>query len=152
MALGTTLPFWPALVFTYFEPIALITGYYSALNDPSAFVTRQLPTSTALTSATVPSSAIVVTYSLANVFLLLAGLAVVCTVITREGRVTKWYLFMVACGDLGHIYASYKVMGSDVFWNFSDYNDMMVGNVLVSAFLHVNRGLTLIGAFGRVGR
>tara|TARA_R110002003_G_scaffold113_3_gene9839 strand:+ start:37729 stop:38076 length:348 start_codon:yes stop_codon:yes gene_type:complete len=115
-------------------------------------VTRQLPTSNVLASATVPSAALILSYSIGNVFLLLAGLAVLCTAITREARVTKWYLFMVACGDLGHIYASYKVMGSEIFWNFSEYNDMMVGNVVVSAFLHVNRGLTLIGAFGRIGR
>jgi hypothetical protein len=93
----------------------------------------------------------VLSYSLGNVFLLLAGLALLCTVLTRDARVTRWYLLMVACGDLGHIYASYKVMGSSVFWDFSNYNDMMVGNVVVSAFLHMNRLATLLGVFGRVG-
>lgn len=102
-------------------------------------------------SSTVPESALILSYTLGNVYLLLGGLAILCTVLTRDARVTRWYLFMVACGDIGHIYASYRVMGSDVFWNFGGYNDMMVGNIAVSAFLHVNRILTLLGVFGQVG-
>jgi hypothetical protein len=131
----------------------LIGGCYSAFNDPSAFVTRQLPTSPLNPlSSTVPDSALILSYTIGNVFLLLGGLAILCTVITRDARVTKWYLFMVACGDIGHIYASYRVMESDVFWNFGGYNDMMIGNIGVSAFLHVNRILTLLGVFGKIGR
>ena len=84
-------------------------------------------------------------------YVLLAGLAVLCTVITREARVTKWYLAMVALGDLGHIYASYRVMGPEIFWDFNLYNNMMWGNIGVSAFLHVHRVATLLGLFGRVG-
>lgn len=57
---------------------------------------------------------------------------------------------MIALGDLGHIYSSYKVMGPEIFWNFNEYNDMMWGNIGVSAFLHVNRLATVFGVFGRV--
>lgn len=42
-------------------------------------------------------------------------------------------------------------MGPKVFWNFNEYNDMMWGNIGVSAFLHVNRLATVLGVFGRVG-
>jgi len=79
-------------------------------------------------------------------------LSLLFTVVTRETRLTRYYLAAAAVGDLGHIYASYKVMGSEMFWDFGGYNDMMVGNVVVSAFLWVNRVLTLAGVFGRVGR
>jgi len=79
-------------------------------------------------------------------------LSLLFTVVTRETRLTRYYLAAAAVGDLGHIYASYKVMGSEMFWDFGGYNDMMVGNVVVSAFLWVNRALTLAGVFGRVGR
>jgi hypothetical protein len=85
------------------------------------------------------------------VYLLLAGLAILCTVITREARVTKWYLAMIAMGDLGHIYSSYHVMGPEIFWNFNAYNSVMWGNIGFSAFLHVHRVATLLGLFGRVG-
>ncbi|KAJ4305128.1 hypothetical protein N0V90_000658 [Kalmusia sp. IMI 367209] len=149
MALGTVLPFWPALLFTYLEPISLVLGWNAAWNSPSTFITKQLPTTT-LTP--VPSSALVLSYTIGNVFILLAGLAILCTAITREGRVAKWYLLMVAVGDLGHIYSSYKVMGPETFWNFNEYNDMMWGNIGASAFLHVNRLATVLGVFGRVGR
>jgi hypothetical protein len=75
-----------------------------------------------------------------------------CTVITRDANVTKWYLAMVAMGDLGHIYSNYMVMGPEVFWNYGEWNDMMWGNIGFSAFLHGNRVATLLGVFGKVGR
>jgi hypothetical protein len=84
-------------------------------------------------------------------FLVQCLLSLLFTVVTREPRLTKYYLAAAAAGDLGHIYASYAVMGSDMFWDFGGYNDMMVGNVFVSAFLWFMRMGTLGGLFGRVG-
>lgn len=170
MALGTNLPTWPAIVFTYFEPgtasphtqinahqltlptVSLLIGYYTAFFDPSAFVSRQLPPTPTLTSSTVPPHATILSLSIANMFLVQCMLSILFTVVTREPRMTKYYLSAAGVGDLGHILASYKVMGSGMFWDFGGYNDMMVGNVIVSAFLWVNRALTLWGAFGEVGR
>jgi hypothetical protein len=79
-------------------------------------------------------------------------MAVLCTIITRDAKVTRWYLAMVAFGDLGHLYASYSVMGTQVFWDFGRYNEVMWGNVGITLFLHINRLATLLGLFGRVGR
>lgn len=98
-----------------------------------------------------PDAAVILSYTLGNIFLILAAVAVLCTAITRNARVAKYYLFIIALGDLGHIYASYRVMGKETFLNFNEYNDMMWGNIGFSAFLHVNRGATLVGLFGRVG-
>ncbi|KAJ4349787.1 uncharacterized protein N0V89_008405 [Didymosphaeria variabile] len=147
MALGTVLPFWPALLFTYLEPISLILGWNAAWNSPSDFITKQLPTPTLVP---VPDAALVLSYTTGNIFILLALLAVLCTAITRDARVAKYYLLFVAAGDLGHIFSSYKVMGPEVFWNFNQYNDMMWGNIGASAFLHVNRLATVLGVFGRI--
>jgi hypothetical protein len=130
--------------------VSLVAGWHAASSDPSAFVSRHLPSTP--TSALTPASATVLSYTLSNIFLLLGGLAILCTVITRDANVTKWYLGMVALGDLGHIYSSYAVMGPQVFWDFGAYNDLMWGNIGASAFLHVNRVATLLGVFGRVGR
>lgn len=113
-------------------------------------MTRQLPPTPLPT--TIPPSAVVLSYTLGNIFILLAGLAILCTVLTRDARVTKWYLIILGICDLGHIYASYRVMGSDVFWDFQNYNDMMIGNIGFSAFLHINRVLTLLGLFGKIGQ
>jgi hypothetical protein len=180
MAFGTNLPIWPAIVFTFFEPgklhnidpfrsdtnylrwltlsvliislVSLIIGFYTAFFDPTSFVSRQLPPTSVLTSSTVPPHAQILSLSIANMFIVQCLLSLLFTVITRESRLTKYYLSAAALGDLGHIYASYAVMGKEMFWDFDGYNDMMVGNVLVSAFLWVNRTLTLLGVFGRVGR
>lgn len=132
--------------------VALLLGVHAVCSDPSTFVSEQLPSTLANAATPIPSSALILSYTLGNIFLLLAGFAVLCTVWTRDAGVTKGYLFIVACADLGHIYSSYQVMGPKVFWDFQNYNSMMWGNIGFSAFLHVNRGLTLIGAFGKVGR
>lgn len=161
MALGTTLPVWPALLFTYIEPVSLsvfrylvihpltphsVLGWSAAWNSPSNFVTKQLPTA----PLAVPDAALLLSYSLGSIFLLLVGVAILCTVVTREKRITKGYLLIAAAGDLGHMLANYKAMGPAVFWNFNEYNEIMWGNVAVTAFLHVNRLATVLGVFGRL--
>lgn len=78
------------------------------------------------------------------------GVVIICLFISREASVAKAYLICVAIGDLGHIYACYNATTPDVFWNFNDYNDLMWGNIVGSAFLWANRVLTLMGVFGRV--
>jgi len=88
---------------------------------------------------------------LANVYLLLAALAVVCC-FTSSKNVATGYLAVVAVADLGHIWAVYRVFGYETFVEFGNWNDATWGNVGVSAFLHVNRLATLLGVFGRVGR
>ncbi|KAF2133553.1 hypothetical protein P153DRAFT_393365 [Dothidotthia symphoricarpi CBS 119687] len=151
MALGTTLPIWPALIFTYLEPLSLLVGYYVASTTPSTFVSDQIPSTPTTLLTPIPSSALVLAHSMGNVFVLLAGLAVLCTAVTRDAKVTKWYLAIVAGADVGHIYSSYRIMGPGVFWDFAAYNDTMWGNIGFSAFLHVTRVATLLGLFGRVG-
>jgi hypothetical protein len=132
--------------------VSLLISAYTAFSDLSSFITRQLPTSVLdPLNAHVPQAALVLSYSIGNMFLLLAGIALLYTVLTRDARVTRCYLLIVACGDLGHIYASYKVIESSVFCDFGNYNDMMFGNVVVSAFLQINRLATLMGVFGKVG-
>jgi hypothetical protein len=74
-------------------------------------------------------------------------LAIVC-IWTNYRSVANYYLLAVALADLGHIYAVYCVWGQ-AFWDLNQWNDMMWGNVGVSAFLHINRLATVLGVFGR---
>jgi hypothetical protein len=83
-------------------------------------------------------------------FLVQCLVSLLFTVVTREAKLTKYYLVVAAIGDLGHIYANYKFMGNDLFWDFGGYNDMMAGNVLFSVFLWCMRMGTLAGVFGAV--
>ncbi|CAO2658276.1 Nn.00g059990.m01.CDS01 [Neocucurbitaria sp. VM-36] len=152
MAFGTTLPTWPAILFTYLEPISLLLGVHAAFSNPTSFITKQLPVTHTAALSPIPASAYVLAYSLGSVFLLFAFLNILCTVVTRDVTVTKYYLAILACGDVGHLYANYKGMGPHVFWNFSNYNEFMIGNVWITVFLWVNRIATLAGVFGRVRR
>lgn len=170
MALGTTaLPFWPALLFTYIEPCALPTlptsiiikvsklistvllflGIHSAVTSPSRFVASQLPIVTP--SDPVAPSAIILAYTVGNVYLILAGFGILCTVLTRDPNVTKYYLLVLMCGDVGHLIANYAGMGSGIFWNWREWTDAMWGNIPVTVILFANRLATVLGVFGTPG-
>lgn len=89
------------------------------------------------------------TLQLGNVLLLLAPMAIICCW-TKHPEITFWYLIAVAFADFGHIYAVYAAVGPKLFWSPSEWNDMIAGNVGASAFLNVNRWLTVLGIFGKL--
>jgi len=84
-----------------------------------------------------------------NVLLLLAALAVLCC-FTAHPEISRRYLMIVAIADLGHIYSCYIGMGSRQFLDYANYNDMAWGSIGGSAFLFVNRILTVLGIFGQI--
>ena len=86
---------------------------------------------------------------MANIFVLLAGMALVCCW-TLHPDVAKRYLFVIAVADLGHIWAVYKALGFDSFWKVGEWNDMIWGGVGVGVFLNINRWATLLGISGPV--
>jgi hypothetical protein len=134
--------------------VSELIGAYIAYSDPSAFVTSQLPLppSAALIAPAAPQTAVILAFSLGSLFLMLGAMNVLCTVVTRDVRTTRYYLALLACGDMGHLYANYLGMGREVFWDFGAYNDVMMGNVYITLFLLVNRVATLAGVFGRMRR
>ncbi|KAI8634771.1 hypothetical protein F5Y19DRAFT_469825 [Xylariaceae sp. FL1651] len=149
----TCLPTFPFLLFGIVEPALLVLAYITALKDPFAFYATQAHTHELAPPATDPSSfppqAQVLTLQLANVFLLLAALAVVCSWTTRAS-VARWYLVAVALADYGHVWACYVGLGADVLLNPAEWNDMLWGSVGASLVLNVVRLLTLAGVFGPV--
>ncbi|KAK4095876.1 hypothetical protein N658DRAFT_570136 [Parathielavia hyrcaniae] len=123
----TTLPTFPLIVFGVIE-LALL--YH---DDGHGFSPEALG----------------VTLQLVNALLLLAPMAVVAC-FSRDPATAKGYLFAVALADYGHIYATYRAVGADVFFNSSLWNDMVGANIASSAVLNVLRLLTLLGVFGPV--
>jgi hypothetical protein len=134
--------------------VSELIGAYTAYSDPSTFVTRQLPLppNAARIVPAAPQTAVLLAYTLGSLFMMLGAMNVLCTVVTRDVRTTRYYLALLACGDMGHLYANYLGMGSEVFWGFGAYSDVMMGNVYITLFLLVNRVATLAGVFGRIRR
>ncbi|KAG7287233.1 hypothetical protein NEMBOFW57_006739 [Staphylotrichum longicolle] len=147
----STLPTFPLVVFGIIEPVLLVWAYIVGMRDPLAYFANQVPGSgdPSARAAAFSPEAVGVTLQLLNVLLLLAPLAVVCS-FSRDPATVKGYLAAVALADYGHIYATYRSVGDDVFFNPSQWNDMVGANVGVSAVLNVLRLLTLFGAFGPV--
>ncbi|KAK4239001.1 hypothetical protein C8A03DRAFT_14565 [Achaetomium macrosporum] len=144
----STLPIFPLLVFGVIEPILLIWAYIAGMRDPHEYFAKQVPGASPSTTA-FSAQAEGVTLQLVNALLLLAPMAVVCC-FSRDPATAKGYLFAVALADYGHIYATYRAVGAEVFFHTSLWNDMVWGGVAVSGALNVLRWLTLFGAFGRV--
>lgn len=130
-------------------PVSLIIGAHAAITTPSTFVTSQLPTYDPADS--VAPAVVILAYTLGSLFLLLAGYALTCTVLTKDPDVTRYYLLFAACGDVGHLVANYAGMGSAVFWAYREWNKVMWGNIAVTIFLFLNRIATVNGMFGSPG-
>lgn len=125
-----------------------IWAYITALQDLPSYYAAQVPNAP-LSAADhhIPPQALVLLLQLVNVYLLLAAIAVICSW-TSHASVARWYLIAVALADYGHIWACYRGVGPDVFWDVGKWNDMLWGGVAVSAGLNALRWLTVLGAFG----
>ncbi|KAI1819320.1 hypothetical protein F4861DRAFT_527433 [Xylaria intraflava] len=149
----TCLPLFPFVVFGIFEPVCLVVAYVTTLKDPFAFYAQQAQNHELLPPTTDPSSfppqAQIVTLQLANVYLLLAAVGVICSW-TDHARTARWYLAVVSLADYGHIWACYVGVGLELFLKPSEWDSMLWGSVGVSIFLNVVRLSTLAGAFGAV--
>jgi hypothetical protein len=118
------------------------------MRDPFAYYADQAP-NFVVTAAEFPPQALGLTLQMANVLLLLAPLAVVCSW-ARDPTTARGYLLAVALADYGHIYGTYRAVGPAYFRDVAGWNDMVWGSVGVSAVLNILRWLTLLGAFGRL--
>jgi len=131
------------------QTVSLVIGAHAAITSPATFVISQLPSQDP--AEPVSPAVIILAYTLGSLFLLLAGYALTCTVLTKDANVTKYYLLFAACGDIGHLLANYAGMESRVFWSWRDWNEVMWGNIAITVFLLVNRLATVGGVFGRLG-
>ncbi|KAK4125802.1 hypothetical protein N657DRAFT_613932 [Parathielavia appendiculata] len=147
----TTLPTFPLIVFGVIEPALLTWAYIEGMCDPRLYFLKQVPNTTGSpgTAAAFSPEALGVTLQLLNVWLLLALMAVVAC-FSRDPATAKGYLLAVALADWGHIYATYRAIGADVFFDPSQWNDMVWGGIGVSGVLNVLRWLTLLGVLGPV--
>ncbi|KAI9875934.1 MAG: hypothetical protein M1830_007723 [Pleopsidium flavum] len=143
--MSTILPPFPRLVFTVLEPLSLIAGWLAPFFDPHAFVSDQvlhsLPQGLTL-------GAHVVALQLGNVYLLLALLGIAVLYTTSEPKVVRNYIIALWIADIGHLAATYYVVGYKHFIDVGHWNSMAWGNIGATAFLFVTRSAYLIGLFG----
>ncbi|KAI1116032.1 hypothetical protein F5Y14DRAFT_98865 [Nemania sp. NC0429] len=146
----TCLPTFPFVVFGIVEPVLLVIAYFSTLSDPFSFYARQAQNYELSTGPeSFPPQARIMTLQLANVYLLLAAVGVICSW-TKHASVARGYLAVVALADYGHMWACYVGVGLDLLLQPAEWNDMLWGSVGGSLFLNAVRLLTLAGAFGAV--
>ncbi|KAA8645712.1 hypothetical protein EYZ11_010827 [Aspergillus tanneri] len=142
----TILPYWPHLLFAVIEPITYIYGWLLPIHDLNTFILDQAPNTAA--PGSIHPSAIVLGYQLANLHGLLCLLSMGVYYYTNEPKILRNFVFCLALGDLGHIYGTYLGLGWDVFCDFHAWNFLTWSNIILTAFLFVNRVLYLCGYFG----
>jgi len=141
----SVLPPIPKLVFTVLEPLSLVAGFAAPFVSPEWFVASQIASSPL---EAISPNARLVAYQLGNVYLLLAlvGIAVLYT--TTEARVVRNYIIALWIADVGHVGATYHVIGYERFVNVSQWNSMAWGNIGATAVLFSFRTAYLLGLFG----
>ncbi|KAK4197642.1 hypothetical protein QBC40DRAFT_285137 [Triangularia verruculosa] len=150
------LPTFPLIILGVVEPLLLLQAYRVGIVNPGAYdyFTRQLPPDLLYTTkSTQPPEfspqAELVTLQLVNVLLLLAGMAIVCC-FSKDRFTVKGYCIAVAFADYGHIWAIYKALGPEAFWEFGKWNDMVWGGVLASVLLNLVRWGVVFDVFGKL--
>lgn len=107
--MASILPVFPRIVFTVFEPIALVAGYLAPVLDTTGFVNSQLP-STSITTISPTATNHILALQLGNVYGLLAMVGVGVLYGTTEAKVVHNFLLACAIADVGHLYVTYAVM------------------------------------------
>lgn len=118
------------------------------MKDPFNYFAAQAPNFPVSVHEFSPQ-ALSMTLQMSNVLLLLAPMAILCCW-TKHSEIAFWYLIAVGFADYGHIYATYVAVGPEYFGNPAGWNNMIAGNVGVSAFLNINQWLTVLGVFGNL--
>ena len=68
---------------------------------------------------------------------------------TSEPKVVRNFLVACAIADVGHLWATYTVIGRANFVDVKAWNALAWGNIGITAFLLLTRLLYLSGAFGK---
>lgn len=68
---------------------------------------------------------------------------------TSEAVVVRNFLIACAIADVGHLWATYHVIGFANFIDMRNWNATTWGNIGATAFLLITRLLYLSGAFGK---
>lgn len=97
------------------------------------------------------ATARVLALQLGNVYGLLAMIGVGILYTTTEAKVVRNYLLACAVADVGHLWATYAVMGHGDFVHFRGWNAMGWGNIGITAALLLTRLLYLSGILGQDG-
>ncbi|CAD6564502.1 MAG: hypothetical protein ASARMPRED_004444 [Alectoria sarmentosa] len=129
--MASILPVFPRIVFTVFEPIALVAGYLAPMLDTTGFVNSQLP-STSITTMSPTATNHILALQLGNVYGLLAMVGVGVLYGTTEAKVVRNFLLACAIADVGHLYVTYAIMGYTDFIDVQGWNSMGWGNIGVT--------------------
>ena len=141
------LPPIPRFVFTIFEPLSLVAGVFAAVLDTENFVKGQLPSASA-TPVWPAASTRVLTLQLGNLYGLLGMIGIGVLYFTSEVRVVRNYILACAIADVGHLWATYAVMGQKDFLDVTNWNAIAWGNIGITLALLITRVLYLTGVLG----
>ncbi|KAI9757365.1 MAG: hypothetical protein M4579_003479 [Chaenotheca gracillima] len=142
--MASFLPPIPKFIFTVFEPLSLIAGTVASILNPNVFSANQIPGSPV---RPLSPNDLMTTLQLSNLYLLCAMVGVGVLFSTTEPKVVRGYLIGLGLADIGHLAATYYVLGPDTI-NVARWNPQTAGNVGATAFLFLSRCLYLLGAFG----
>ena len=145
--MASIFPPFPRFVFTIFEPLSLVAGVFAAVLDTENFVKGQLPSASA-TPVWPAASTRVLTLQLGNLYGLLGMIGIGVLYFTSEVRVVRNYILACAIADVGHLWATYAVMGQKDFLDAMNWNAVAWGNIGITVALLITRVLYLAGMLG----
>lgn len=104
-------------------------GCVPGIVAPDWFIGQQMAQHTSVPSS---KNSQLVAQQLGNAFGLLAMVGAAVLYTTNEPKVVRNYLVALWIADIGHVYLTYRGLGSDRFMDVASWNAMTWGNVFVT--------------------
>lgn len=136
------LPSFYRLVFLWLEPLSILLGAVYAFFFPSTYL--ELTHLASSPGHSIPVSTKIVMAQLANLYLGLALLEASVLRTTSDLKVWTTFLIGLLVADFGHLY-SVRALGYRIYWDYSQWNAIDLGNVPFVYFLALTRICMLLG-------
>ncbi|RYP70137.1 hypothetical protein DL771_005649 [Monosporascus sp. 5C6A] len=142
----TCLPNYPFFLFGILEPGLLFWGYVAGWLDPFKFYRDQVPQNPIQDWE--PQGQIL-TLMTVNLFGVMIMSGLICCWSTYPDIVRKYTVMMIIT-DIGHTYSVYRGVGTDYFWDPSQWNAHNWLNIGMCMFLLAHRVALLFGGLGKL--
>lgn len=140
-----TLPPVFHFVFATLEPLSTLSGFLYPYLSPERFLNEQVPTIPLIQHTGISDNVRGSVMQLANCYLLLCMCALAVLRTTSEKTVVRNFLIALLLGDIGHLYFTWRAVGTEIFFDPTRWNALTGGNVGATIFLLLTRILYLIG-------
>ncbi|KAH8894003.1 hypothetical protein GQ53DRAFT_804898 [Thozetella sp. PMI_491] len=145
------LPIIPRIILGVIDPAIIAISALLALVDPIRFLDDHLPNKPLPASYELDLHTRVLILTTSNFQFGAAPALLILVWVNKSVSVFRWTVAANIILESLYLYAIYYGVGTDYFWDPSQWNALMWARIVLPVGFNVVRLLTLLGAFGPLG-